>query len=201
MDKITAYKVGVNSNFFIVALNLSGYMIKGGKGGAKTLTGLRFESRSDLKEKFNSLKDYSVKGNVLYFKNGAIAYFYKKYELYTDFLHKRNVDWKSLISKKLLPDDTIYIVANNTLFIIELKFQEVAGSVDEKLQTCHFKLRQYRRLLNGTGVKVEYVYVLNDWFKKPEYKDVLEYIKEVGCHYFFEELPLKFLGVPEPQLV
>ena len=91
-------------------------------------------------------------------------------------------------------------MANNTLFVVELKFQEVAGSVDEKLQTCHFKLRQYRKLLNGTDVKVEYLYVLNGWFKKPEYVDVLEYIKEVGCHYFFEELPLKFLGLPEIQL-
>jgi|SRR3989344_6704213 len=176
-------------------------MIKGGIGGAKTLTGLRFESRSDLRQKFGSLKDYLINDNVILFKNKPVAYLFKKYELYTKFLDQRKVDWKSIITKKLLPDDVIYVLSNNTLFVVELKFQEVAGSVDEKLQTCHFKLRQYRKLLNGTGVKVEYVYVLNDWFKKNEYKDVLEYIKEVGCHYFFEELPLKFLGLPETQLI
>jgi len=175
-------------------------MIKGGKGGARTLTGLRFESRSDLKQKFSYLKNYRMRDNTLFFKNKPVAHIFKKYELYTKFLDERKVDWKSIITKKLLPDDVIYVLANNTLFVVELKFQEVAGSVDEKLQTCHFKLRQYRKLLNGTDVKVEYLYVLNGWFKKPEYVDVLEYIKEVGCHYFFEELPLKFLGLPEIQL-
>ncbi|UKI35614.1 MAG: hypothetical protein L6V93_16055 [Clostridiales bacterium] len=34
--------------------------------------------------------------------------------------------------KKRLPDDSIYVIVNNTLFIIECKYQQVAGSVDEK---------------------------------------------------------------------
>lgn len=41
--------------------------------------------------------------------------------------------------KKLLPDDSIYVILNNTFFIIECKYQQVGGSVDEKLQTCDFK--------------------------------------------------------------
>ena len=52
-----------------------------------------------------------------------------------------------IISKKLLPDDCIFVIINNTLFIIECKFQQVAGSVDEKLQTCDFKKKQYQKLL------------------------------------------------------
>jgi hypothetical protein len=43
----------------------------------------------------------------------------------------------------------------------------VAGSVDEKLQTCDFKRKQYLKLVQPLGIKVEYVYVLNDWFKQP----------------------------------
>ena len=43
---------------------------------------------------------------------------------------------------------------------------------------------------------VEYVYVLNDWFKDPSYKDVLDYINSVNCHYKFNELPLAWLGLP-----
>jgi len=43
-----------------------------------------------------------------------------------------------------LQDDAIYVMSNNTVFIIEVKYQEVAGSVDEKLQTCGFKLNQYK---------------------------------------------------------
>jgi hypothetical protein len=97
-----------------------------------------------------------------------------------------------------VPDDAIFIIKDKTLYIIEIKFQAVTGSVDEKLQTCDFKNKQYRKLLVPLGISVKYVYILNDWFKKEQYKDVLEYVKSVGCCYFFYELPLSFLGLPEP---
>jgi hypothetical protein len=97
-----------------------------------------------------------------------------------------------------LPDDAIYILKDKILYIVEMKFQIVAGSVDEKLQTCDFKNKQYKKLLAPLGISVKYVYVLSDWFKKTEYKDVLEFIKSVGCYYFFNELPLEFLGLPKP---
>lgn len=84
------------------------------------------------------------------------------------------------------------------MFIIKIKFQGVAGSVDEKLQTCDFKNRQYQKLLSPLYIQVKYVYVLNDWFKKDEYKDVLGFVKSVGCYYFFNEIPLDFLGLPKP---
>ena len=83
-----------------------------------------------------------------------------------------------------------------TLFIIEVKYQHVAGSVDEKLQTCDFKRKQYQKLVRPLDLKVEYVYVLSDWFRKLEYKDVLEYIESVNCHYRFNTLPLAWLGLP-----
>jgi hypothetical protein len=89
-------------------------------------------------------------------------------------------------------------LAGKTLYIIEIKFQEVAGSVDEKLQTCDFKNKQYNKLLAPLGISVKYVYILSDWFKKDVYRDVLKYVESVGCYYFFHELPLSFLGLPEP---
>ena len=67
---------------------------------------------------------------------------------------------------------------------------------DEKLQTCDFKRKQYLKLVQALELKVEYVYVLNDWFKDPSYKDVLDYINSVNCHYKFNELPLAWLGLP-----
>ena len=90
------------------------------------------------------------------------------------------------------------VIVRETLFIIEVKYQQVEGSVDEKLQTCDFKRKQYLKLVVGLGLKVEYVYVLNDWFKDPRYKDVLNYINSVNCHYKFGSLPLAWLGLPEP---
>jgi hypothetical protein len=52
------------------------------------------------------------------------------------------------------------------------------------------------KLVQPLGLKVEYVYVLSDWFRKNEYRDVLGYINSVNCHYVFNEIPLEWLGLP-----
>lgn len=52
--------------------------------------------------------------------------------------------------------------------------------------------------MSQLNIEVEYIYVLSDWFKKPEYKDALDYIISVGCQYYFEYLPLHKLGLPVP---
>lgn len=173
-------------------------MIKGGKGGGKTITGLKFESRVTLEKVLSAIPNYKVSNDKVYFKGQIVAEFYPKNKLYKNLLEPKGIDYSKIISKRLLPDEAILILKDNVLFIIEIKFQEVAGSVDEKLQTCDFKNRQYNRLLAPLGIKVKYVYILNDWFKKPEYKDVLTYVDSVGCHYFFYELPLSFLDLPVP---
>jgi len=43
------------------------------------------------------------------------------------------------------------------------------------------------------------MYLLSDWFKKPVYQDVLDYIQEMDCHYYFEYIPLNILGLPVPE--
>ena len=171
-------------------------MIKGGKGGHLTKSGLKFESRVDLKSLFVKLKCYSVKGNELFFKDQLVAQMYQKHDFYKHFLSNLNVDWKKKISKKLLPDDSIFIISKKTIFIVEVKFQKVNGSVDQDLQTCRFKKQQYVKLLNESEIDVEYVYILSNDFKKLRYKDILKYIHEVGCYYFFEQIPLNFFGLP-----
>lgn len=173
-------------------------MKNGGKGGGHTVTGLRFEKRKPLEEVIRSLPGYSIANDVVHFKGQEVARFYTKNKLYKNLLEPKGVDYKKLISKKLLPDDAIFIISNNTLFIVEIKFQKTPGSVDEKLQTCDFKNKQYQKLLSSLEIKVKYVYVLNDWFGKKEYEDVLDFVKAVGCHYFFYEIPLDFLGLPRP---
>lgn len=168
----------------------------GGVGGANTKTGLLFEGKTDLSSFLNGQAGYSVKpdGGV-FFSGKLVARIFKKHSFY-QLLKEKGVKWSDLISKRLLPDNSILVLANNTLFVIECKFQQGGGSVDEKLQTCDFKKKQYQKLLDGTGISVEYVYLLSDWFTKPGYKDVLDYIKSVGCHYYFDAIPLKDLGLP-----
>lgn len=173
-------------------------MIEKGRGGAKTKTGLKFERHVDLLSVFAKTKGYSVKDNLIFYKGKEIAQSYKKYELYK-YLKSRGLDYTKIISKRWLPDEALYVIVNNTLFIIEMKFQKVGGSVDEKLQTCDFKKKIYQKLMKPLRIKVEYIYILSDWFKKPAYKDTLDYIISVGCHYYFKVLPLDKLGLPLPK--
>lgn len=171
------------------------------RGGAKTLTGLHFENKVDLQKLLGKIPGYSIEkvphkaGMGVFFDGKLIARCFRKHDFYT-FLTESGVDWKKMLSKRLLPDDAMLVIVRETLFIIEVKYQQVGGSVDEKLQTCDFKRKQYMKLVANLGLKVEYVYVLNDWFKKPEYKDVLDYINSVNCHYKFNDLPLAWLGLP-----
>lgn len=176
-------------------------MRTGGLGGGNTLTGLNFEKKVDFHELIKSIAGYELKkiprkaGLGVFFEDDLVARCFRKHDFY-HFLEDEGVDWKRIISKKLLPDDALLVIVRETLFIIEVKYQQVAGSVDEKLQTCDFKRKQYLKLVVSLGIKVEYVYVLNDWFRKPEYKDVLDYINSVNCHFKFNELPLSWLGLP-----
>lgn len=174
-------------------------MIKGGVGGANTKTGLHFEEESDFLSLIKKQEGYKVDKNQIYYKGEMVAMTFKKHELYR-YLESKGIDYKDHISKRILPDDAIFVMANDTMYIIEIKFQHVAGSTDEKLQTCDFKIKQYRKLLSKLNLEVQYIYILNTWFEKPEYKDVLDYIISIpGCFYYFEYLPLKKLGLPIPK--
>jgi len=169
-----------------------------GTGGGNTITGLNFEKERDILEILKKAKDYSVRGNVIYFRGKEVARSYRKQGIYR-LLSERKLDWRKLVSKRLFPDEALYVIVNNTLFIIEMKFQKVAGSVDEKLQTCDFKKKQYKKLMAPLNIEVEYIYILNDWFKNPAYKDTLDYAISVGCQYYFNYLPLQKLGLPVPK--
>lgn len=173
-------------------------MIRSGKGGGNTRTGLIFEGKTDLSTFLNGQPHYSVTDHSVFYDNEKVAEVYKKHSFYKVFLTRLNIDWKRYISKQLLPDDSIFVLLNNKLFIIECKHQEVAGSVDEKLQTCDFKKKQYKKLMSAANIDVEYISLLDDWFQDPRYKDVLDYIQSVGCDYYFEYVPLARLGLPVP---
>lgn len=173
-------------------------MIEKGKGGGNTITGLNFEKETDILTLLSTTEGYKVDGNSILFEGKEVAKSYKKNSLYT-FLSSQGVNYSKILSKKLLPDEALYVIVNNTLFILEVKFQKVAGSVDEKLQTCDFKRKQYSKLMAPLNIEVEYVYILSDWFKQDAYKDVLDYIISVGCHYYFRYLPLQKLGLPVPK--
>jgi hypothetical protein len=71
--------------------------------------------------------------------------------------------------------DECYINDNiKTIFIIEKKFQQVCGSVCEKIQTPDFKIWQYNRTF--PKYNIVYIYCLSEWFKTNCHAEI-EYLK------------------------
>ena len=141
-----------------------------------TTTGLKFEKATDLIDYLVRGRGYKHLGENIYSNGRTTLVNLKGNKLYT-WLNSYGVKFQDRISRKLLPDECVYSTGSNTLYVFEKKFQQTAGSADEKLQTCDFKKKQYEKLVKGLHVKVEYTYLLSDWFKNPMYKDVLEYIE------------------------
>jgi len=93
------------------------------------------------------------------------------------------------------------------LSISEVKLSELnlANRIDAEHYQPHFldivsavKNKQYKKLFAPLNIDVRYIYILNDWFRHPSYKDVLDYIISVDCQYYFSYLPLHKLGLPVP---
>lgn len=167
-------------------------MIKGGKGGANTnKTGLAFEKATSLEEALRG-SGFNIEDFKIYQATTLKGELAPKNRFYR-FLEARDVDWKSLISAKLLPDDAVFSVAANQMAVVETKWQQVSGSTDEKLQTVGFKVRQYTKLLKEAGVELKFIYLLSDWFTHPRYADVLQYIVDSGASYHFMSVPLEEL--------
>ena len=140
-------------------------MIKGGIDGSNTQTGNKFKNDMFFKVLENINKNYRIQESpdkvskqIINNYQNIIGYIFTEERFYNFF----KINWENKISKQLRPDICIFI--NGTIFIIECKFQQVGGSVDEKLQTCDFKKKQYEKLMFGSNIKVEYVYVLNNYF-------------------------------------
>ncbi len=203
-------------------------MKKGGIGGANTATGLAFELQTDFPTFLSKQAGYSIenidydtkrqgkgketkiiKGTKLRekpmrwkinFLEKEVGQIFQKDGLYRYFDEIDDFDYTKIISAKLLPDEAIFVISKNTVYIIEKKTQSGGGSVDEKLQTCDFKLKQYKKLFSPLNKEVCYSYLLDtDWFKNPRYKDVLDYIISVGCKYYFNYIPLDAIGLPLPK--
>ncbi|MBF0777286.1 hypothetical protein [Streptococcus cuniculi] len=199
-------------------------MKKGGIGGANTKTGLAFELKTDFPTFLNQQSGYSIE-NIDYnttrrndgtiirgtklrskplrwkisFLGEEVGQIFQKDGLYRYFDEIDGYDYTKIISAKLLPDEAIFVINSNTVYIIEKKTQSGGGSVDEKLQTCDFKLKQYKKLFSPLNKEANYSYLLDkDWFEQSRYKDVLDYIISVGCKYYFNFIPLDVIGLPLP---
>lgn len=183
-----------------------------GAGGAQTnINGLAFEKQTSLKQALTR-KGFIVKSativnpagkavqveNAIYDETGTIvrAILLEQGKLQKWMKDFYNISMADVLSKKLRPDEALYDIETRTLHILEKKWQQTSGSVDEKLQTCVYKRQQYERLAKAIDSKmtVTFAYICNDWFRKAEYKDVFDYMAEHNIKAYFNEVPLEDLG-------
>lgn len=87
--------------------------------------------------------------------------------------------------KKLNPDEAFIDIENKKIFVIEKKFQQCSGSVDEKIQTAIFKKEFYEELY--PTYEINYSYCLSNWFKKIKYKPEMRFFKKYNIPIFWGE--------------
>ena len=165
-----------------------------GGGNNTNVNGMAFEKLTDLGKILIS-NNYKIIEKEVYKDNNLVGLLVQKNSFYKDFLAPRGVDYAQYNSKKWLPDECFVNLKNKTVYIVEKKYQQSSGSVDEKLPNCDFKKKEYRKLCSPINFDVEFLYVFNDWFKQSVYKDTLQYVKDVGCNYEYNSITLNNLGL------
>ena len=83
--------------------------------------------------------------------------------------------------------------------VFKLKDLDKNALIQILIEPKNSLVKQYQKLLSKANLDVEYMYLLSDWFRNEKYKDVLDYIHSVRCHYYFEYIPLTRLGLPVPE--
>lgn len=153
-------------------------------GGSRTNSnGLLFEYLNSMKKHYD-IKVKTKLYEIVVFK-GKNTEFVRPKSLFSYMYSKNEVDKN--INKGhgcKIPDDCFVNEYNKQIFIIEKKFQQVAGSVCEKIQTPDFKIWQYSRTF--PGYDITYIYFLSPWFKRNCVAE-LEYLEFKNIKYFFPE--------------
>lgn len=168
-------------------------------GGAQTnKNGLSYERDYDLSEAIINSGKYTIDDNAFVIekstnvKKGKLA---SKNDFYL-YLEKKHVLWNDIVSKKYLPDEAFFNFKKKILYIVEKKYQDGFGSVDEKLQTFPFKKERYEDLVKSLKYSVSFYFLGNDYFNKSTFGDVWEYFETHQIKkYISQKIPLKDFGL------
>ena len=112
---------------------------------------------------------------------------HKKFSSYIKNNYKYDV--KKILSKEINPDFVFYNKKNKQIRVFEAKYiapinsngKKNSGSVDEKLQTAPYKLKQLKKVFNNffKTEDIKYIYILNkEFWDRKEYKDTYDYLNE-----------------------
>lgn len=151
-----------------------------GAGGANTnKNGIPYEKITDLKDEFTILEKNKFFSKIK-FKNNEKVFIRTEQSNLFKYM-KNHINSNITPAHGCKNPDECYIF-NDTIFIIEKKFQQVSGSVCEKIQTPHFKKWQYERTF--PNYNVIYMYCLSDWFRE-NCKSELEYLNYLNIPIFW----------------
>lgn len=176
-------------------------------GGKQTnINGLSYEKDTDFLDIIDKQKNlhYTLfetksksRAAYIYKSNKLIGYFFEKHSLYKEFFKPRGYDYNEEAKYSLLLPDTVFInEISKTVYIVEKKYQEGGGSVDEKIQTCDYKKNYfYAPKFDRLGYKTEFFWLLSPFYNADKFSDVFSYIKQKRCRYFFNVIPLNEFGL------
>ena len=155
-----------------------------GAGGKKTnKNGLLFENTSLFSEnKIITCEQHFINKKCFekFILNNQTYYNSTKYSLYNLI---PDYDKDVCKNKKLIPDEFFVNLEQKQIYILEKKFQQTSGSVDEKIQSADFKRFHYKKIF--PNYSIHFSFVFNDWFKKNKYKSEFEYFNLQNIQFFF----------------
>jgi len=162
------------------------YHTKGNGAGGKNTnkTGLHYEKITDLDTHFTIIEEMKTPNALKIKFEGDDKVFFRAVK--NNFFKLLQDEIRTDINQAhgcKSPDECYIDFKNNNIFIIEKKFQQVGGSVCEKIQTPDFKMWQYNRLFDSQ-FKICYMYCLSSWFET-NCRAELEYLEYKDIPYFF----------------
>jgi len=184
-NNTTLYKSMISSNNYniiesilydlIDTINIKSKIINKGTGAGGSNTnknGLPYEEITDLKTNYNVFEKNPYY-NLIKFNNSETEFKMTKQSKLFKCMHD-NINHNIVKAHGCKNPDECFIDENKkNIFIIEKKFQQIGGSVCEKIQTPDFKIWQYSRTF--PKYNIVYIYCLSEWFKE-NCKSELEYL-------------------------
>lgn len=143
--------------------------------------GLSYEKLTDLSTHFTIIKNFKFSKIIIFddydtmFIRTTHSNFFKCMNKYIDKTIDKGHGCKN-------PDECYIDLNKKNIFIIEKKFQEVNGSVCEKIQSPDFKIWQYKRTF--PNFNIIYIYCLSYWFKL-HCKAEIQYFSYKNIPYFW----------------
>jgi len=143
-----------------------------------------YENLTNLSSEYFSISNHNNFLEISFKDNPSHNFLILNKKDFIKYFHENN-----LINKKITnahgciePDECYLNLTNKIIFIIEKKYQNINGSVCEKITTPPFKIWHFSQKF--PDFKIVYIYCLNKWFRDNCPRE-LEYLRVNNIPYFW----------------